>query len=516
MKIKTILKRTGFVIAVLLLSFFCLIESELSINKASAETTTATSSITAESDVLDDLSCYQSDDENLSFNPENYPEIASAYSLNLITIAESATKELFVYVYQPCHDIEGLVASSISISLLPSNDEKAEWNLYSLTLLDNSGVFDKYRVNGLKVSSDDVRYYDITRISRPYNENVDKSDSSGGNLVPVATSDGQTVDEVPFEVGFLWEVKTVDGLVTYHTSTVETIEITDKIVGKIRYVDGYGLVHKYCDSHFVAFCTDKQIDKLLEAELSYVWEEGYRYYDDGDDEWEIESGPNKEEIIVKHDETGSNSGDKGLWGKKYTWSRIHGPSAIVLDENIEMYDSKTINDLIDMEWVLRFTETEYENSYIAQCSHETRISKVTILRLKFVTDGVPYNLGVVDNSQTGPDDPIGSADSNFDDFMDEVKQMFKDLENALKSIFDGIGGVIITIVCVVAGCALLSLIPGIGSIFGLLFGAIFKIIGWILKAIFFVIEWVFKIVFWVIVFPFNLIGKLFKRNKKNE
>lgn len=515
MKIKTILKRTGFVIAALLLSFFWLFESVFSV-KASAGTTTGTNSVTAESDVLDDLKNVQFDDENAGFWPENAPYIEKNYSLNFLTIMEGTKGELFVYVYQPCHDIEGLIASSISISTLPSNHEDAVWHLYDLTLLDNSGVFDKYQVSGFKMSSDSVRFYDISRISRPYNESVDKSGSSGDNVFPVAISDGQTVDEVPYEVGILYEVKTVNGLVTYHTSTVETIEITDKVVGKIRYVDGYGLVHKYCDSHFVAFSTDKQIDKLLEAELSYVWEEGYLYYDDGEDEWEIESGPNKEEITVKHDETGSNSGDKGLWGKKYTWSRIHEPSAFISDENIKIYDSKTKNDLMNMEWVLRFTETEYENSYIAQSSHETRISEVTILRLKFVTDGVPYNLGVVDNSQTGPDDPIGSADSNFDDFMDEVKQMFKDLENALKSIFDGIGGVIITIVCVVAGCALLSLIPGIGSIFGLLFGAIFKIIGWILKAIFFVIEWVFKIVFWVIVFPFNLIGKLFKRNKKNE
>ena len=506
MKIKTILKRTGFVIAALLLSLFCIIESAFSI-KASAETTRTANSITIESDVLDDLNNFQSNDSNVIFNSNKYPAIANDYSLTLLMIAEGSNKELFVYVYQPCHDIADLVASSISISWLPSNDENAVWHLYDLTLLDNSGVFDKYQVSGVKVSSDSVRFYDISRISRPYNENVDS----------IVVNEGQTINEVPYEVGILYEVRTVGDWVIYYTSTVETIEITNKIVGRIRFPDGYGLVHKYCDSHFVAFSTDRQIDKLLEANLSYIWVTGWNYYSDGDSDMdEIEAGPEKKEIRIKHDQTGSNSGDRGLFGKKYEWSRIHSPSVLTQEEDITIYDGKTKDDLNNMQWVLRFTETTYDNSYIAKCSYETRISQVTILSLTFVTDGVQYNLGVVDNSQTGSDKPIGGADSYLDDFMEEVEQTFKDIKDKLKNIFEGIFGVIITIVIVAGAFLLLSLIPGVGAIFGLVFNVLMKAIGWAFKAICFVIKWALKIVFWVIAFPFNLIGKLFKRNKKNE
>ena len=36
----------------------------------------------------------------------------------------------------------------------------------------------------------------------------------------------------------------------------------------------------------------------------------------------------------------------------------------------------------------------------------TMVGNVTILRLKFETDGITYNLGVIDNKQTGGTEPI--------------------------------------------------------------------------------------------------------------
>ena len=47
------------------------------------------------SEVLDDLK------KDASFQESNYPERPTDYSLNIIQIAESVNKELFVYVYQP-------------------------------------------------------------------------------------------------------------------------------------------------------------------------------------------------------------------------------------------------------------------------------------------------------------------------------------------------------------------------------------------------------------------------------
>ena len=50
------------------------------------------------SGVLEDLS------KDVSFNTENYLSNAKDYSLSVIQLAESADKELFIYVYQPSGD----------------------------------------------------------------------------------------------------------------------------------------------------------------------------------------------------------------------------------------------------------------------------------------------------------------------------------------------------------------------------------------------------------------------------
>ena len=61
--------------------------------------------------------------------------------------------------------------------------------------------------------------------------------------------------------------------------------------------------------------------------------------------------------------------------------------------------------------MLRFVETSYTLSSGANGSTSTKstlISNVTILRLKFETDGITYNLGVIDNKQTGSTEPSNS------------------------------------------------------------------------------------------------------------
>jgi hypothetical protein len=75
-----------------------------------------------------------------------------------------------------------------------------------------------------------------------------------------------------------------------------------------------------------------------------------------------------------------------------------------------------LEDLEDMDWILRFEETDFTSTvgmYVTNTG--TLVSEVTILRLKFQTDGVTYNLGVVDNKQTGSKDPFASADTWLDD-----------------------------------------------------------------------------------------------------
>ena len=54
--------------------------------------------------------------KDTAFNIEDYPVNSKDYSLNVIQIAESIDKELYIYVYQPSGVFGSLVASSINIS----------------------------------------------------------------------------------------------------------------------------------------------------------------------------------------------------------------------------------------------------------------------------------------------------------------------------------------------------------------------------------------------------------------
>ena len=477
---KTILKRTGFVIAALLLSFLCLMESVFSV-KASAETTTEYTS------VLDDLQ----KDEN--FNVEMYPAVADDYSLQVIQIAESSNGELFVYVYQPSAGKKNLTATTIRMSM-PMVGIDSTWQDYDMTLLSSESVFQKYKVEGVTVKDDAVRYYDITAIHRKFDETIDKAPT---------TNTENTINEVVYEVAQLWTLQTNEtGKISYSMKTTEVIHITAKVVGFIRYLDGYVpfYLNNYTDSHFVAFSTDRKIDDLLEADISYVTQ-SYEYITQLGRETETFG----EEVSIplssiEKQNTGSNTGE-GIFGKKYEWHRIEDRSTF-LNENkddITFIDGAT-SDLEKCDWILRFYESDYEEGTVGNAIVEksTRVSEVTILRLKFVTDGVPYNLGVVDNKQTGSKDPLGTADTKLDDFMEKTIDLF------------------VALIILMGAGLLLSVVPGVGAIFGLVFNALMKAIGWAFKAICFAIKWIFKGVFFVIAFPFNLIGKLFKRNKKNE
>ena len=103
MKTKAFINKTLCVLAALVLSLFCVFGN---IHKKSLKVDAATISYT---DVLEDL---QKDE---SFKVEDYPAKADDYSLQIIQIAESVNGELFIYVYQPCHDTKDLVATYISM-----------------------------------------------------------------------------------------------------------------------------------------------------------------------------------------------------------------------------------------------------------------------------------------------------------------------------------------------------------------------------------------------------------------
>ena len=358
------------------------------------------------SGVMEDLK------KDTSFKPENYPTKADDYSLQIIQLAESVNKELFVYVYQPSGD--KVKASSINISTT-INDEISYLN-YKLELLNSSGVFYKYKVKGLTVKDDKVRYYAISSIYRPFDESIDKQ-ASGGN----------TVTEVNYAVNKQYCFGEINGKPYVNCVDIETIVVTDKFVGFVRYKDGFKLYVGACDSHFVAFNTNKPMDKLLEADVYYTTQS----YD-----WSSVPFVGVKETFgdkadkysyLKYTDKVEHTGG-GLFAGTYKWDRIQTIDDFIKGENREniyhgaVLDVKTSSKLTDealtelkgKKWVLRFAETSYSLSGYSTTGSTfesyTLVGDVTILRLKFETDGITYNLGVIDNKQTGGKEPSNETD----------------------------------------------------------------------------------------------------------
>ena len=359
--------------------------------------------------VLEDLQ------RDSSFSKENYPEKATDYSLQLIQLAESSDKELFVYVYQPSGQLKGLVASSINIST--TINDAVSYHNYKLELLNADGVFFKYKVSDFVVKDDAVRYYAITSIYRKWDKTIDP-----------ATGNDNTVTEVNCNVSKQYAFGTINGKPYVNCVDIDTIVVTDKFVGFVRYENGFTLYNSACDSHFVAFNTDKPIDKLLEADVYYTTQ-SYNW------NWtafvgEKETFGTKQDnySYLKYTDKVEHTGE-GWFAGTYKWDRIQTVDDFISGEKREnifhgaVLDVKVstkltdsaLNELKGKKWVLLFTETAYSftpdyTGTGSQYSSSTVVGDVTILRLKFETDGITYNLGTIDNKQTGGKDPSNSTD----------------------------------------------------------------------------------------------------------
>lgn len=365
------------------------------------------------SGVLEDLS------KDASFNAANYPSNAKDYSLSVMQLAESTDKELFVYVYQPSGD--KVKASSINISTT-INDDISFFN-YSLELLNFEGTLFKYKVTGFEVKKDPVRYYAISSIYRPFDAGI--GDEKSGN---------NTINEVNYAVNRQYCFGEINGKPYVSCVDIETIVITDKFVGFVRYPDGFKLFTGAgaCDSHFVAFNTDKKIDKLFESDVYYTTQKvSYDFFTE-DSPFSIKFGDSKTDnyAYLKYTDKVEHTGG-GFFAGTYKWDRIQSVDDFIKTEDrttvyygavlnskvSSKLTDEALNELKGKKWVLRFTETSYDKSprsgmraatyYHAET---TMVGNVTILRLKFETDGITYNLGVIDNKQTGSTEPSNSTD----------------------------------------------------------------------------------------------------------
>lgn len=413
------------------------------------------------SSVLTDL------EKDSSFSFEDFPVVEDDYSLRVISIAESSAKELFVYVYQPSAT---LLATSINISTA-INESYSPQN-YSVRLLNSEGSLFKYLVEDFVVKEDLLRYYDIPSIFRLYNESIDGPNDNNNEIT-----------EISFSVGKLYTASTVDGLVSYTCVSTETIEITDKYVGFVEYLNGFFLYKNSCYAYYVAFSTDRDIDRLLEADLYYTTRT-VRGHENLTGIHIDEYGPSvSNNKTLYSDEQASNP---NWWLiEKHTWQRIEPVSEFVANESLK---EDAYDNLLNKQFVLRFFESEYKEAVgingVTSFSY-TEASQVTILRLKFETDGVTYNLGVVDNKQNPGLEP------------DNEVNVFNEIARWLKWILIAIGAVL----AVVLVLTLLSLIAPLSTILKFILNAIIAIF----KAIWWVIKNIAKGLWWLITAPFELI-----------
>lgn len=378
----------------------------------SADCVYAADYVTSYSNVLEDLQ------NSSDFDVNDYPVDVTDYSLTVMTVGESKDNEVFVYVYQPCFT-KNFRATCISMSRSIGGTIAPQ--LYNLQFINKSGTLYKYKVADHFVGPDPVRYYEIYSIFRRYDSSIDAAPDDSS----------QTINEVSFKVGKRWSIDSSGNNYIMTEKEVEVITVTDKFVGFVRYEDGFRFYTQgACDSHFVVFSTDKPMDRLIEADVSYI-HQAYEKTQTGSYPVETFGAVIETPITVTASRTNYQGG--GLGALRYEWERIETASDFLEHtESSTIYSGvvlsvntgTTINEearqaIQSKQWVLRFAETAYSYSMyttwtgtdhvLTTFEEKTLVGNVTILRLYFETDGVLYNLGVVDNKQTGSDKPINEG-----------------------------------------------------------------------------------------------------------
>ena len=394
------------------------------------------------------------------FDAAAYPDDEKDYSIKVIQIAESTEGELFIYTHQPAQKTQYLIATEVNMAL---SESVVGTRQYKLTLLSSSGVLCKYKVNGVKASKAEIRYYNITSIYRKWIPGID-----------AGTGTNATLDGVAFDVGHLYVAKTENGSTIYKFPQ-RTIKIINPYFGFLRYTSGYKWYKSACDSHYVAFTTDLEIEDLKAAELEYV---ACPY--EGPNGFCFPVGDSTEYHVVLTDDEKYHEDAKwwiSLRGQSADYDRIETVSTFLKEEN-NLLDS-TKKALKDLKWVLRFSETDYtyRKTPLSDTYTEkyTYVSEVAILRLKYETDGVTYDLGAVANKGS---EAINTPGNREPTFWEWIAQKI------------GIPVWALTLLAILI--PLLIILPILGAIFPTFGAILLKIVKAIFKALWWIISWPFK------------------------
>ena len=356
--------------------------------------------------VLDDLNASGNFDASL------YPEVSTNYSLQVIALAESVQRELFIYVYQPSSLTKLLPATYISIDAPKNSNDKREFRLYELTLLSTQGVFHKYRVEDFVLRDGSVRTYSVSEIMRAFNADL-------GDTV----LDGNEGKNKAYPVGKMWTLTDLgNGDVSTTILDEQVIEVPLQYIDYVKYDNGslgsFLLGHSYSyRSHFIAFTPKKKMDAIHNADVRFVTQ-SVSIVPDGD--WgnvttEIIRGNPIDHFVTLTSEQILEINTSGYYGDTYKYTRIQSIADFLTNEGT----SEQAEKISDMEWVFRFYESAYTDTLTSSgtggdglqiptytgSTSWTEVTDVAILRIEYTYDGVTYNLGVVADMITGNNSP---------------------------------------------------------------------------------------------------------------
>ncbi len=355
-----------------------------------------------------------------TFTTSDYPIKRGDYSLNVIQIGESANGELFIYVYQPSGDNK-TKATTISIAEQLNNSDELQPVLYSLKLVDRSLTLYKYKVEKFAVSNAKERFYNLIMIQRPFISGVD---NESGN--------GTTTDRKAYGIGQYWYATTDKSKnVSYKMLNVEVVEIINPFASRIRNKKASSSNFYYQDNYYIAFSTNRNIDNLLSATVSYRIQD-YFYKEnnvlgfDSTSFWEKSVFSNEKlrekDIYANEVIDLEQQGFTLLFGlidlnEKYSWGRIQSSADFIKNAGASSSDNDEVKKL---QWVLMFDEVsvyQYQSTggLISRVEENGQIiDNVTVLRLEFIENGITYNLGTVSDTVSGEHNFGGSVSSDKD------------------------------------------------------------------------------------------------------
>ena len=454
------------------------------------------------SDNINVLKELQKDKE---FSAANYPVVKNDYSIQVIQIGESDRGNLYIFTYQPCQPVKYLVATDINMSL---SEEADATQLYELVLVNTNGAFAKYLVKDIKVSSEAVRYYNITSIYRAWDKEIDG-----------ATGNNNTIDKKSYPVRRVYTATTTKGGVNYTYEPTYTVNIINPYSDYLLYTDYKDLPdisqirlnfdkQGYIDAHYIASSTDWEIDKLMSATVTYRYCTGngkYNTFLGFDFGGDLTYGTEQVGYAYPtYDEKFEKTGDYWHNGTaySYSWERIQTVAEFIASESLT---DETKTNLAGKQWVLRFLETQRTQTetgvlgYKKYKSEFTKVDKVAVLRLEFETDGRVYNLGTVSDMVSGDNSP-GNVEPKPEEesFWDKVGKFFEKLWNNVKG-FKWWHWLLI-VLGVIAGIALIISIVSFGI------KEVFKFIFWLIGKL-------IQGLWWLVTLPFRAIGGAIKNRK---